>query len=81
MITIQNGEFTPVPFSEVIDQRTGRGKLRLVDTTTESYRVARDYMVRLEPGDFSNEARLENLAKAAGLSVTDFRTHFARFAG
>ena len=80
MITMQNGEFTPVPFSEVIDHKTGRGRLRSVDVTTENYRVARDYMVRLEPKDFANEAWLAQLSGAAGLSVPDFKSHFAKFA-
>jgi 6-phosphofructokinase 1 len=79
MITMQNGEFTPVPFSEVIDHKTGHGKLRSVDVTTENYRVARDYMVRLEPKDFVNESSVEKLARAAGLSVSDFKSHFVRF--
>ncbi len=79
MITMQNGEFTPVPFGEVIDRSTGRGKLRSVDVSTESYLVARDYMVRLEPKDFTDDGWLDNLAKAAGLSVPDFKNRFARF--
>jgi 6-phosphofructokinase 1 len=78
MITMQDGEFTPVPFSQVIDHQTGQGKLRTVDITTESYQVARDYMVRLESKDFSDETQVEKLAKSAGLSVADFKTHFAK---
>jgi 6-phosphofructokinase 1 len=80
MVTMQNGEFTPVPFDEAIDHKTGKGKLRAVDVTTESYQVARDYMVRLGPRDFANENRIEKLAQAGGLSVEDFKLRFARFA-
>jgi 6-phosphofructokinase 1 len=80
MITMQNGEFTPVPFSEAIDHQTGQGKLRTVDITAESYHVARDYMVRLEPKDFSDEARVAKLAQSAGMSPEDFKTRFAKFA-
>ncbi len=79
MITMQNGEFTPVPFSEVLDPATGKGKLRPVDTTTESYQVARDYMARLTARDFADQAWLEKLAQAAGLGVSEFMTHFAKF--
>ncbi len=80
MITMQNGEFTPVPFGEEIDAATGLGRLRGVDVNSESYQVARDYMVRLGPKDFADEVWVEKLAKAGGMDVSDFRTHFAKFA-
>src|SRR5262249_44081815 len=73
MITIQGGEFQPIPFSEVVDPATGRGQRRAVDVETESYQVARDYMVRLGPKDFSDEAWVDKLAEAAGLSPSEFR--------
>jgi 6-phosphofructokinase 1 len=80
MITMQDGEFMPVPFGLVTNPATGRGRLRSVDTTCESYQVARDYMVRLGPKDFADEGWVEKLAKAGGMNSADFRTHFAKFA-
>jgi 6-phosphofructokinase 1 len=80
MITMQNGEFTPVPFGDEVDATTGRGKLRGVDVRSESYQVARDYMCRISPKDFADEAWVEKLAKAGGMEISDFRTHFAKFA-
>ena len=79
MITMQDGEFSPVAFAAVIDPATGRGKLRSVDVTSESYQVARDYMVRLGPKDFTDEVWIEKLAKAGGMDSADFRTRFAKF--
>ena len=38
-----------MPFEELLDPETGRTRVRLVDTEAEHYRVARDYMIRLEP--------------------------------
>jgi AraC-like DNA-binding protein len=78
MITMQDGEFTPVPFNDVIDHNTGRGRQRAVDITTESYQVARDYMVRINAKDFGDAGWVEELAKAAGLSPSDFRARFAK---
>src|SRR3712207_4275333 len=52
MITIQGGEFAAAPFEQVVDAATGRGRQRFVDVDTESYQVARDYMVRLGRKDF-----------------------------
>jgi ATP-dependent phosphofructokinase / diphosphate-dependent phosphofructokinase len=79
MITMQNGEFKPVPFSEVVDQSTGQGRLRPVDIEAESYQVARDYMVRLQSRDFADQAWVERLAGAAGLSTSEFKSRFAKF--
>ena len=76
MITIQGGEFLPIPFKEVLDHTTGTGRRRPVDVDTESYQVARDYMVRLNSRDFSDERWLETLAEAGKLSVEAFRKHF-----
>jgi 6-phosphofructokinase 1 len=78
MITIQGGEFLPIPFKEVLDQTTGVGRRRPVDVETESYQVARDYMVRLNAKDFSHEGWLANLAQAGNLSAENFRQRFAR---
>lgn len=80
MVTMQNGEFIPVPLSEVLDNGENLGKQRAVDVTTESYQVARDYMVRLGSKDFADEAWLEELAKAAAMDAQTFKSHFAKFA-
>ncbi|MBO0858184.1 MAG: 6-phosphofructokinase [Chloracidobacterium sp.] len=80
MITMRNGVFNPAPFNTVIDLATGRGKSRSVDVKGESYQVARDYMVRLGPKDFTDEGWVEKLAEAGGMDPAEFRTHFAKFA-
>ena len=49
-----------------------------MDVTTESYEVARKYMVRLGPRDFADEAWVAALAQAGGFSADAFRTHFER---
>jgi 6-phosphofructokinase 1 len=79
IVTIQGGEFTPIPLADVLDP-SGKGRRRTVDVTTESYQVAREYMVRLGPRDFTNAGWTTALARAAGLDEDAFRTRFARFA-
>ncbi len=79
MITVQGGEFQPVPFKQVIDPATGRGRQRFVDVETESYRVARDYMVRIGPRDFLDEASIAKLAQAGGMTSSEFMTRFGKF--
>jgi 6-phosphofructokinase 1 len=78
-VTIQGGEFAPIPLADVLDA-SGAGQRRPVDVTTESYRVAREYMVRLGPRDFVDPAWVARLATAAGLDEPRFRTRFQRFA-
>jgi 6-phosphofructokinase len=76
MITIQGGEFRPVPFGEVVDPETGLGRQRSVDVDTESYQVARDYMVRIGKKDFADDAWVAKLADAAGLANEEFVARF-----
>jgi 6-phosphofructokinase len=80
MITIQGGESEAVAFSEVVDAATGGGRRRAVDVDTESYQVARDYMVRIGKKDFADDLWVEKLAEAAGLSRSDFVERFGHLA-
>jgi ATP-dependent phosphofructokinase / diphosphate-dependent phosphofructokinase len=80
VVTMQGGEFKAVPFADVVDHASGRGKQRPVDVTTESYQVARDYMVRLNPKDFADAAWVEKLARASGLTADEFTGYFGKFA-
>ncbi len=79
LITIQGGEFTPIPLADCLDP-SGNGRRRAVDVTTESYQVARAYMVRLGPRDFDDDTWVGGLARAAGLAEDEFRSRFGRFA-
>lgn len=79
LVTIQGGEFRPIPFDDVLDA-SGKGRQRSVDVTTESYEVARDYMVRLGPRDFADARWTATLARSAGLEEAAFRARFARLA-
>jgi 6-phosphofructokinase 1 len=79
MITIQGGEFQPVPFSEVIDPQTGRGRQRFVEVETESYQVARDYMVRIWSKDFIDQAWTTKLAAAGALTKAEFISRFGKY--
>ncbi len=75
MITLDEGRLRPVSFVEMTDPATGKTKVRLVDMNSESYEVGRKYMIRLEKEDFEPRA-IEALAKAAKMSVSEFRTRF-----
>jgi 6-phosphofructokinase len=75
LIALSGGRVVPVQLAELQDPSTGRVRVRMVDVTTESYRVARNYMTRLEPGDF-REPYLSRLAAHTNLGAEAFRKRF-----
>jgi 6-phosphofructokinase 1 len=75
MIVSYEGNIRPVPFVELINYSTGKVKIRKVDINTETYEVARKYMIRLEQEDFQDE-RLKNLAKIAQMEPAEFKSRF-----
>ena len=52
MVSIQNGRFTPIPFT------------RMVDITAQLYQIVRQYMIRLSDEDFKDSVAL---GRCAGL--------------
>jgi 6-phosphofructokinase 1 len=76
MISMQAGQFVPIPFSRLLDPATGRTRVRLVDVHSTRYAIARRYMIRLRRDDFENPAALAQFAAVAGISVEEFRSKF-----
>ncbi|MDA8083116.1 MAG: diphosphate--fructose-6-phosphate 1-phosphotransferase [Nitrospiraceae bacterium] len=75
MIVYDEGKLRPVSFVEMADPVTGKTRVKLVDITAEAYEVGRQYMIRLEKEDFEPQ-NIQALAKAANMSVKDFRKRF-----
>ncbi|MCK9229037.1 MAG: 6-phosphofructokinase [Syntrophorhabdaceae bacterium] len=75
MIVSFEGNLRSVPFVDMIDYKTGKVKIRTVDTSTETYEVARKYMIRLEKEDLEGQ-NLVRIAKAANMSPEDFKARF-----
>lgn len=76
MITRQDGKIVAMPFSEMMDPKTGRTRVRLVDVHSESYAVARQYMIRLGPTDVADPLWLQTLADAGKTTAADLRARF-----
>jgi 6-phosphofructokinase 1 len=76
MVTIQNNRIVPIPFEEVLDPVTGKTRIRRVNVDSVQYRIAREYMIRLEKRDFENRADLERLAVVTRMGPEDFRRRF-----
>ena len=69
LIAIAGGRVTPVDFAALVDPATGRIRVRLVDVNTESYEVARSYMI---------QARAAGLRRAGALAARRGRESFRR---
>jgi ATP-dependent phosphofructokinase / diphosphate-dependent phosphofructokinase len=78
MVTLVDGHFVPLPFDQMLDPRTGRARVRLVDPTSAHYRIAREYMVRLGPEDLrsADGEHLARMARLVGWSTDAFRARF-----
>jgi ATP-dependent phosphofructokinase / diphosphate-dependent phosphofructokinase len=77
LIALSGGRIVPVTLDEMLDPATGRIRVRLVDVTTESYEVARKYMIRLEAHDLL-EPRLSRLSAQTNLDPETFDAQFGR---
>src|SRR6185295_7701789 len=54
MISVQGGRKVAMRFDEIREPGTGKTRVRMVNVESEGYRVAREYMIRLEAEDFED---------------------------
>jgi 6-phosphofructokinase 1 len=76
MVSMQGGRFVPVPFHQLIDPRTGRARVRLVDVRSDRYAIARRYMIRLRRDDFEDAELLGRIAATIKLTPEELRRQF-----
>jgi 6-phosphofructokinase 1 len=81
MVSVQGGRMVPIAFTDIREPGTGRTRVRMVNTDSEGYRVAREYMIRLEPSDFEDAAWVEKLARAGNMTPEEFRDRFGYMSG
>lgn len=75
MVLFKDGQTTPIPFTELMDPKTGKTRIRTVDVDSEIYQTARRYMIRLNPEDFQGDP-LSRLAQTAKMSPDAFKKRF-----
>jgi 6-phosphofructokinase 1 len=83
LVCLIEGKLRYLNFADLLDPKTGKSRVRLVDIQTPSYKVAREYMIRLEKEDLDDPEKLRLLAEAASsqtqrCSPEDFRARFLR---
>jgi 6-phosphofructokinase 1 len=66
-----------LPFDELKDPDTGATRVRVVDLGSVHYKVARDYMIRLDESDLRDDEIVGRLASAAKMSPEAFRREFS----
>jgi len=81
LVCLTDGELRYLKFDDLLDAKTKKTKVRAVDISKPSYKVAREYMIRLEREDFADPQKLEKLARAASgqdsrLSPEAFKKQF-----
>ena len=81
MVSIQGGNLVPILFQDIREPGTGKTRVRMVNVDNESYRVAREYMIRLEAGDFEDPSWIEKLAQAGNMSAAEFVNRFGHISG
>ena len=76
LITRQKGSIVPIDFEDLIDPDTGRTRVRMVDTATDSYRHARTLQTRITADDLGDPDRAGRIAAAGGMKLDELRSRF-----
>ncbi|MGH8906372.1 MAG: diphosphate--fructose-6-phosphate 1-phosphotransferase [Egibacteraceae bacterium] len=81
MITRQDDHLIALPFGSFTDPQTGRTRIREVNVDSGSYRVATEYMIRLEREDLEDQSKLAPIAAAAKLTPAGFTRRYGYLVG
>ena len=78
MVSLQAGNFVPIPFAQLLDPQTGRTRVRMVDIKSTRYAIARRYMIRLRRDDFDEPALLTMFGSVCNpkQSAEEFKREF-----
>ncbi len=76
IVSINRGKIIPLLFKDLSDPVTGKLRVREVDIDSDSYKVARKYMVRLELSDFTEIKSVSRLALIGKMSRGEFEKRF-----
>ena len=76
VISIQRGKKIPMYFDKLINKKTGKIKIRYVDTNTESFEVAQKYMIKLVAKDLLSRDKLKRLSGMTNMNPREFRAYF-----
>jgi 6-phosphofructokinase 1 len=76
MITRQSQQIVALPFGEILDPKTGKTRVRMLDTETESFATALSLQTRLTPADLDDTRLAERLTAASDLDLAALKKRF-----
>ncbi len=76
MITRQNQKIVPIPFEQILDPKTGKTRVRMLDTGTESFASAMALQTRLAAADLEDGKSAEAIAGVSKLSSAELKSRF-----
>jgi ATP-dependent phosphofructokinase / diphosphate-dependent phosphofructokinase len=76
MMSMVQGRFDAIPFERMMDRKTGRVRVRMVDIHSDRYMIARRYMLRLRRDDFDDPSELAKFASTLNIHLDDFQAQF-----
>jgi 6-phosphofructokinase 1 len=74
VVSLQGGHFIPIPFDEMVGTKGAR--TRFVDVSSNRYRVAKRYMIRLRQDELDDAERMAEYGNIVGLSGEGFTQRF-----
>lgn len=75
IVTVDKGQLIPIKFKDIISEN-GKIETREVDVDSDSYQVARKYMIRLESNDFDEIKNVARLALIGNMKTEEFIDKF-----
>ena len=76
LIYLDGENLNTLTFDEMLDSETGRTRVRMVDTDSERYKVAREYMMQVRPEDLEDDEIVARMAEYSRRSVAEIRKRF-----
>ena len=76
LIYLDGENLNTLTFDEMRDSETGRTRVRMVDIESERYKVAREYMMCVQPRDLEDDTLVEKMAEYSNRSPDEIRERF-----
>jgi 6-phosphofructokinase 1 len=80
-ITLQQNQIVPMRFETMMNPKTGRTEVRLVNINSFTYRSARKFMIRLTPQHADDGIFLARMAAHTNLSTEGFKARYGYLMG
>lgn len=77
IVSLHGGQVAPLPFRDILDPKTGKTRVRMVDTQSDTYQIARSFMIKLEKQDLIEPKNRALLAQAANMTEAELVRRFS----